>query len=156
MSGGAFRLEPDPPVRNALSRGVSGSAIFGGDSNEYRYELRRWWGEGPLAAIVCAALLVCTGGATQDVAGTDVVAAQVDVTPVLALEPFELVGAPAEVAETDGRDWDAVTLICFTPDTREAANATGNYLNGHEAHNGQTGPMLWQTETGPLHQWSRA
>jgi hypothetical protein len=106
-----------------------------------------------LAAIVCAALLVTMSGATNDVVGTDVVAAQVDVTPDLANEPLELVEAPAEVAETDGRDLDAVTLICFTGPTREAANATGNYVDGHEAYNGQTGPMLWRTETGPLHQW---
>lgn len=64
MSGGAFRLEPDPPVRNALPRGVSGSAIFGGDSDEYRYELRRWWGDGPLAAFV--GLNPSTAGGDED------------------------------------------------------------------------------------------
>jgi len=55
-----FRLEPieqgratrrEPPTRSMLPP-MKGSVTFGGGNDRYRYELRRWWGPGPLVVFI--------------------------------------------------------------------------------------------------------
>ncbi len=44
--------DPGRLVRLKLPAGVTGSAVFGGELQEYRYQLRRVWGPGPLVLFV--------------------------------------------------------------------------------------------------------